>query len=1208
MKKTQAIELFNTIKKTLVSFVSIAFFVLLASAIYLGITWASTAFDLTTDKTISDWKMHDIEVSFPYGFTKEEIQKINNLDYVNSAEGTFSCEATFSLNGHNYQAKISMIGDSMDIIGKLEGNLPNKKDEIIVNKEFANKNNIKIGDKLVFIHDEKDDTYDLYNIINEDLDALQDKQTSKDGMKYLTTDTFTVTGIGVCSTGISTMKETYGVSQTTSIPNDCFMYALEDSFDFKAFAGYPTLIVQGEGLDEFGTTTDEYKEAFDTFKGQLEADLKPYIDQRNNKVSSAVKGLKQQINDKIADGEKQIADAESEINDGLKKIADAEKKIADGKKELVDAKKELEDGQKKIDDGYKELEDGQNTLNSEKAKKANVENAFKVLKALSNPFNVIYDSNMGALLSSYSSVLDEIKQFVNLSYSIDVTVESSRQSYNTAITNIDTILSPKTHEEFVGELIEFANTSASVPDENTKNAILMLASATNDFFNGASDLIELSSNETKLFNLLHSQGTSTLYNDQIITSVNNSLSPLSLDITDYFNEYYTKSSPSVARFTTLTNITPNSVYIYPTATNTLDSFGSIWATFNEKQNEINQGRNQLADARQEIEDGWVEYYDGFNEIAVNEKKIADAKRDLADAQADIEDGKQKIKDNKDKINDFDSQTEDLKAYDITLLGREFNAGIASAGVPADIMGKIKFTLALLFVIVGMLVTYSALSRSVYDQTILIGTKKALGLSRKDINGFFMFYAGIATTIGSLIGTLLARFVFEPLILIIISNTYELTQTVYYFSLLDSVLFYIFELSASLIITYIASNSILKKKAVKLLAGKEEIVGKERFFENTKLWQSLPLITKTIINNCLNDPRRVFATLVGITGCCSIMVCAICIFTSAETSIKYQFDNLTKFDSIVYYDNDIENAQRNVKNVLDNENLKSVDTMYSTYTLKNDDGTYLNASVFVYDKPEFLELFVLESNKQVFNTEGLCISKAYSTFRNKQIGDTISFIDNKGNEHSLPICGVFDNYLIKAEIVLDSNTYEKEFNEDLKNTAFIVQSGDQGMNAVYNKLKDVEGFVSIVDFKKESLESYSTLQNPIYGLIAAFFFLAIVLAFLVLLNLLVMFVDEKKRELIILMINGFSKKYARKYIYSDTIILTILGIICGICLGAFIGLATVKTFDSDLITLVREINIPSYLICGVLTGVLSAISCLMALSKINQFKLTDINKT
>ncbi len=55
-----------------------------------------------------------------------------------------------------------------------------------------------------------------------------------------------------------------------------------------------------------------------------------------------------------------------------------------------------------------------------------------------------------------------------------------------------------------------------------------------------------------------------------------------------------------------------------------------------------------------------------------------------------------------------------------------------------------------------------------------------------------------------------------------------------------------------------------------------------------------------------------------------------------------------------------------------------------------------------------------------------------------------------------------------------------------------------------------------------------------GVFEYYLLLSALMAIVVLLSLDIMFVDEKKRELIVLMINGFSVKDAKAYIYRDSL--------------------------------------------------------------------------
>ena len=120
-------------------------------------------------------------------------------------------------------------------------------------------------------------------------------------------------------------------------------------------------------------------------------------------------------------------------------------------------------------------------------------------------------------------------------------------------------------------------------------------------------------------------------------------------------------------------------------------------------------------------------------------------------------------------------------------------------------------------------------------------------------------------------------------------------------------------------------------------------------------------------------------------------------------------------------------------------------------------------------------------------------------------------------------------------------------------------------------------------------------------------LAVLMAIVVLLNLNFMFIDEKKRELIVLMINGFSVKDAKKYIYNDTFVLTVLGIILGLVVGAIMGSITVGTIEPMTAFFFKGIDWTAILVGTAVTAVLSFVMSLIALRRIPAFKLTDINK-
>jgi putative ABC transport system permease protein len=126
-------------------------------------------------------------------------------------------------------------------------------------------------------------------------------------------------------------------------------------------------------------------------------------------------------------------------------------------------------------------------------------------------------------------------------------------------------------------------------------------------------------------------------------------------------------------------------------------------------------------------------------------------------------------------------------------------------------------------------------------------------------------------------------------------------------------------------------------------------------------------------------------------------------------------------------------------------------------------------------------------------------------------------------------------------------------------------------------------------------------------VAIYIALSVLMAIVVLLNLNVMFIDEKKRELIVLMINGFSGKDAKRYIYYDTIVLTAIGIILGLVLGCIMGSITVGAIEPSTATFVKDVDWLAVGIGVVGSALLALIMSLISLRRIPRFNLTDINR-
>ena len=811
LKKTQIKELIQNIKKTKVSFISIVLFVMLGATAFLGVSWSTTGFLDTMERTMNTGCMYDTMISYPYGLTDDFIEDVRKLDDVDDVEGFYAADTFFRIKGKNVQTHVVMLTERINIPFEHTGRLPVRADEIAVEKYWAQTNGIRIGDVLDLEEGEGEDA-------------------------RLTENAFTVTALILVPEYINHFTSSYGVSQTTGIPNDCIMFADGDAFNDSVFMGYTNALVRSDSLRQYNSFGDEYKKANKTITKRIKRIADDYAEQRN---------------------------------------------------------------------------------------------------------------------------------------------------------------------------------------------------------------------------------------------------------------------------------------------------------------------------------------------------------------ADLPHG--------------------YRACDCAVQERRTNPGMGSVIIPGEIMSKIKYTLAFLFIVVGLFVCYSAVSRIVSEQMKLIGTKTALGLDKKSITLSYLLYAAAAVTIGSAAGCVLARYAIEPVTIRELSKNYNSQGPVYYFSIRDSVLFLLFELAVTTFFAFLACRRILKKKPVQLLKEENAILGRERAFEKTLLWKSFSLLSKTIINNCLNDKKRVLATVTGVVGCCSLMVSALTMISGIYYTKDYQVNKVATYDTRVYIDTTKGSGIDDVVEYFENAGMKSASVYCSNVCTKIKNG-YNAAEIIAFDDRHFTDLFhISKDGTDQPVCDGVWICGAYAGFNNLGKGDMLEIIDSEGVVRNIRIGGVFDYYLPRGQILMNAKTFEETFEKDFDVNSVICRRGNKDIGDIYHDLEDIDGFVSVGDFGEETELLFSSVISAVFIVVGAFILISIVLAFAVLLNLLIMFVNEKKRELIVMMINGYSRKQVRRYIYSDTILLTIIGAILGTILGVGVGFMTLKLFDSDCVKFILHLDIPVCLLCMLATGILAGITLMIALKKVEKFRLRDINE-
>ena len=193
------------------------------------------------------------------------------------------------------------------------------------------------------------------------------------------------------------------------------------------------------------------------------------------------------------------------------------------------------------------------------------------------------------------------------------------------------------------------------------------------------------------------------------------------------------------------------------------------------------------------------------------------------------------------------------------------------------------------------------------------------------------------------------------------------------------------------------------------------------------------------------------------------------------------------------------------------------------------------------------------------------------------------------------------------MVMSPAYYERAFGHPVVPNTLIVDTGGMPVEELRDRLSGIDGVTTIADEKAAAAMISNLFSSITTTTVIIYVALSALMAIVVLLNLDVMFIDEKKRELIVLMINGFSVKDAKGYIYRDAIVMTVLGIIAGVAVGTVMGGITVKAVEWQTCSFMKDPDLPSCLLGAGVSAFFSVVMMLVALRRIPRFSLTDISK-
>ena len=119
--------------------------------------------------------------------------------------------------------------------------------------------------------------------------------------------------------------------------------------------------------------------------------------------------------------------------------------------------------------------------------------------------------------------------------------------------------------------------------------------------------------------------------------------------------------------------------------------------------------------------------------------------------------------------------------------------------------------------------------------------------------------------------------------------------------------------------------------------------------------------------------------------------------------------------------------------------------------------------------------------------------------------------------------------------------------------------------------------------------------------------AIIMSFMILTNLANIYISRKKKELIVMRINGFSVRQTVGYLLREIVATTALGIVLGIAAGAAMAYFILRSLEQSFVQFDRSISLPAWGLGAGITILFAVLVNWIVLRKVKTLKLTDVSE-
>lgn len=1074
-------------------FISIFALMMLGSFALVGLKVTGPDIRETGSYYFQDLNLSDITVIGDYGIDEENKKVINQLSgtekieygYLKDVEIKNSTDGIRILSAPNRISKYELV----------DGKNADKDSEIVLSNTYADK--YKIGDTIEF--SEKEDNSGK-NILKKHSFEIVGFVKSPEFLSSI--------NMGQSTAGTGELKG-YAFVKDTVFDSDYYMLARITFIDTKNINPY----------------SSEYTDFIQNHKIELE---KLLVNQPEIRLQS----IKEEY-------QKQIDDGQSQLDEAKQTLSNTEKQLTNASVQIEEAKAIINLSDPKLQEAQSQLSSGQIKSNEKETQLHSVKQSLDTAKVTLQETELQLNTAQQGIIQGWENIntatgeiskkeaeLTKAKESIN---SNKQDLINGKDKYELAIDSYchsidmlnqqleNTNLSSEEREEITQEL---TNVESELQKSKIEYQIFITDIYTPQMANIEVMQEQVSENETNLNQT-----------KQIVLEQKQLLEQKEIE----YNVGYSKYQEG----TSLYNQNLNTYYA------SLSVWEDSFRTLSSKDEEYKDNFSKLEIAKKELAKKESEYKNGLEEF--NEKK-GEAENQISESEEKLATAKQSVDYLELPVYSLDTRREvpgsdGYKIYDTISV----------------IIDSLANVFPIFLYLVAALVTLTTMTRFVDEERINSGTLKALGYTNSDVMKKFTIYGLISGLSGTITGIILGHILVPQIIYNAYGASFDVPQIEMHFYLKATIIALILAILSAVLPACIVAFRELKEKPSVLLLPKPPANGSKIFLERIKhIWNKMSFTHKVTARNIFRYKKRMLMTIFGVCGAVTLLFAGFSVQNSISGINKKQFGEIIKYDLIVAQNKNLSDEKQNEMNaLLSDDAIKQQSPVYydslTKVAGKNHDKQEIKLIV-TESKTKFDDYIALEHRKtqtkiDLKDNEGAVISERFAELLDVEIGDSFTISNSNNREYTLEVADITEMYTGHF-IFMNDSYYQKAFLEKYEpNANLIILKNQSTENArvqasKFMKSDSVKGVVQNMTLTNQ----IDTIVHSLNKVMQVLIIVAILLAVVILYNLTNINIAERIRELSTIKVLGFYDKEVTMYIYRETILLSLIGILAGFGLG------------------------------------------------------------